>query len=63
MTRPAPSHSVYFDEAWQTESLEADMTRNDLITVLERLRFRNGLLTIKIDRETRDYLVRILRER
>jgi hypothetical protein len=39
------------------------MTPADIIDTLQGLRFRNGLLTIRIDKEARDYIVRALRER
>ena len=42
------------------EVLDGDMTPNDLIAALERLHFRNGLLTIRLDREVRDFFVRRL---
>ena len=65
MARPvATGHNVYFEKAWREKTiLDADMSRSDIVAVLERLRFRNGLLTIKIDRDARDYIVRALRER
>jgi len=36
------------------------MTTGDVIETLAQLRFRNGLLTIKLDRHARDYLVHAL---
>jgi hypothetical protein len=51
-------HDFYYSEAWQTEELSGDMTPGDLITVLGRMHFRNGLLTsIKIDKEARNFIV------
>ena len=42
------------------EDLDTDMTRTDLIEVLQRLRFSNGHSVVRIDRGVRDYLVRML---
>jgi hypothetical protein len=44
------------------EDLDADMTRTDLIEVLERLRFNNGHSVVRIDRDVRDFLVRLLED-
>jgi hypothetical protein len=44
------------------DELSEDMSRNDLIFILEQLRFRNGMLAIRIDRHVRDFLVTALRE-
>ena len=51
---PAPD----FDGA--VEFLDEDMTRRDLVYVLEHLRFpgRDALGTLKVDRQVRDFLVR-----
>jgi len=52
----------FFTERPEADTLEGDMSKADLIYVLEGLRFRNGLLTIKLDRDVRDFLVRTLRK-
>jgi hypothetical protein len=57
MGRSAADHAVYFDPERQVETLQGDMTPADLIDTLQGLRFRNGLLTIKIDKEARNFLV------
>ena len=44
-----------------TEILDGDMTPSNLKDALERLRFRHGLLTIRLDREVRDYFVRLMK--
>lgn len=44
----------------QTPVLDGDMRPSDFISTLERLRFRNGLLTIRIDREARDFILTAL---
>jgi hypothetical protein len=41
--------------------LDADMRRDELITVLEQLRFNKGHTVVRLDRDVRDYLVRLLR--
>jgi hypothetical protein len=53
-TTPAPD----FDGS--VEFLDEDMTRRDLVYVLEHLRFpgRAALGTLKVDRQVRDFLVR-----
>ncbi len=44
--------------------LTDDMTVADLVDVLEHLRFPHGqAITVRIDREVRDYLLRMLTER
>jgi hypothetical protein len=51
-TQPAtPAHVEFLDE---------NMTRRDLVYVLEHLRFpgREALGTLKVDRQVRDFLVR-----
>jgi hypothetical protein len=45
----------------QAEILDGDMTPAEIIAVLERLRFRNGLLPIKLDREVRDFFIRVIK--
>jgi hypothetical protein len=44
--------------------LTSDMTRADLVEVLQHLPWsRSGLCTIRLDRDVRDYLLRILKQR
>jgi hypothetical protein len=44
--------------------LTSDMTRSDLVEVLEHLPWgRGGLCTIRLDRDVRDYLLRMLKRR
>ncbi len=44
--------------------LTGDMTVADLVDVLEHVRFAGGqVITLRIDRGVRDYLVRMLRGR
>jgi hypothetical protein len=40
-----------------------DMTRADLVEVLQHLPFVSGHCVVRLDRGVRDYLVRALRER
>jgi hypothetical protein len=47
----------------QAEIFDGDMTAHDIIAALERLRFRNGLLAIRLDREVRDFLVASLKNK
>jgi hypothetical protein len=42
----------------EPEVLDADMTPADIVDTLKRLHFTSGTLTIKLDRDVRDYLVR-----
>ena len=62
MPRAVNTAEHYFIERPEADTLEGDMSKADLIYVLESLRFRNGLLTIKLDRDARDFLVRALRK-
>jgi hypothetical protein len=45
------------------ETLDADMTPRDIADALARLRFRNGMQVIALDREARNYLVASVRAR
>jgi hypothetical protein len=45
------------------EELREDMSRSDLITALEYLRFNNGTGLISADRPVRDFVVSALRRR
>jgi hypothetical protein len=45
------------------EQIDADMTPRDIADTLARLRFRNGLLTIALDRDARNYLLDAVRLR
>jgi hypothetical protein len=47
--------------AARTAVLEADMTKGEIVAVLEQLRVRHGLCTIKVDAGVRDLLVSVLR--
>jgi hypothetical protein len=58
MTR---SHTDALAVLDQAEIFDGDMTARDIITALERLRFRDGLLAIRLDREVRDFLVAALK--
>jgi hypothetical protein len=50
-----PRDNTSFDP---TPELLADMTRTDLITVLQDLRFRRrGLCVVRLDEGVRDYLI------
>jgi hypothetical protein len=50
------------DAVTELPELTADMTRTDLIEVLEHLPCRRGeLCTVRLDRGVRDYLLRIQR--
>jgi len=42
----------------EPEVLDADMTPGDIADALKRLRFTSYTLTIKLDKDVRDYLVR-----
>jgi hypothetical protein len=42
----------------EPEALNADMTPADICDVLKRLHFSVPLVTIKLDKDVRDYLVR-----
>ncbi len=46
----------------EAEELTEDMTCNDLVVVLEYLRFDNGVGLVSMDR-VRDFIVRALRQR
>jgi hypothetical protein len=45
----------------QAEVLDGDMSPADIVAALERLRFRNGLQTIRLDRDVRDFFIRIMK--
>jgi hypothetical protein len=42
----------------ETSTLDADMTPADIADALKRLHFTSSTLTIRLDRDVRDYLVR-----
>jgi hypothetical protein len=46
-----------------TWRLTSDMTHNDLIMVLEHLPRRDDFYIMRVDRDVRDYLLRILKQR
>jgi hypothetical protein len=41
----------------EPEVLDADMTPADIVDTLKRLHFTSGMLTIKLDKDVRDFLV------
>jgi hypothetical protein len=45
------------------ETLDGDMRPADIADTLARLRFRNGMQVIALDREARNYLVASVRAR
>ena len=45
------------------ETLDQDMTPRDIADALARLRFRNGMQVIALDREARNYLLAAVRAR
>jgi hypothetical protein len=45
------------------ETLDQDMTRGDLVWVLERLKFADGLCQLSVDKGVRDFLIRTLQDR
>jgi hypothetical protein len=53
---PEPENII----TWQ---LSSDMTHNELIKVLEYLPRRDEFYIIRLDRDVRDYLLRILKQR
>jgi hypothetical protein len=56
--------SMVTDERDRSNELTSDMTRGDLIAVLEDLRLQwQQLRTLRLDRGVRDYLVAVLRGR
>jgi hypothetical protein len=57
--------SIVTDERQRLiDELTSDMTRGDLIAVLEDLRFQGQQLrTLRLDRGVRDYLLAVLRGR
>jgi hypothetical protein len=57
MPEPLPEPDVI---TWQ---LTSDMTHNDLIKVFEHLPRRDEFCIIRLDRDVRDYLLRILKQR
>jgi hypothetical protein len=55
ITRPTPAEPA---------TLDADMTRADIIAVLEWLQFpRKGQALVELDKGVRDFLVGVLRDR
>ena len=58
MARPASTgHNDYLEEAWELTEISADMKISDVIETLTQMRFRNGLKTVRLDKEARDFLV------
>jgi hypothetical protein len=57
MPEPLPEPEII---TWQ---LSSDMTPNELIKVLEYLPRRDEFFIIRMDRDVRDYLLRILKQR
>jgi hypothetical protein len=52
------------DVLTERPELTSNMTRTDLVEVLEHLPWsRGGRCTIRLDRDVRDYLLRILKQR
>ena len=45
------------------ETLDGDMRPADIADILARLRFRNGMQVIALDREARNYLLASVRAR
>jgi hypothetical protein len=41
----------------ETSTLDADMTPADIVDTLKRPHFTSGTLTIKLDKDVRDFLV------
>lgn len=64
-SREAAMSSIVTDEPQRLiDELTSDMTRGDLIAVLEDLRFQGQQLrTLRLDRGVRDYLLAALRGR
>jgi hypothetical protein len=47
----------------EPEVIDQDMTRGDIIAILERLKFRGMPRTVQLDRPVRDFLVSALRRK
>jgi hypothetical protein len=60
-----PKTSMYHDAEWKTpdDYMDESMTAGDFVYVLENLRFRGSLGTLKLDRHARDYLLDSLKRR
>ena len=50
MPKTAPSH--YDTERKAAAEISGDLTPSDVIHVLQDLRFRNGMLAVRLDRES-----------
>ncbi len=59
--KPGDDDSRKFDPL--IEELDADMKVNDVVAVLETMRFSAGRGLVSIDRGVRDYLLTLLRRR
>ena len=60
MPKPAPDSHDF--ATLEPDIIDADMSRADIVFALEHLSFRaNGLSTLQLDRQVRDYLVDALR--
>jgi hypothetical protein len=57
MPEPLPEPDIV---TWR---LTSDMTRSELVKVLEYLPRRDEFYIIRLDRDVRDYLLRILKQR
>jgi hypothetical protein len=54
----AHRHLASFDRIrTEPSTLDADMTPGDIADTLKRLHFTGGTLTIKLDKDVRDFLV------
>jgi hypothetical protein len=51
------SGEVYFEDEWRAPELTGDLKPNDLIYLLRTMRFRNGLLPVRLDRDVRNFIV------
>jgi hypothetical protein len=58
-----PTPTPKSDELEIGEWLNADMTRDDLIDILQHLRFEKGFSVVRLDRHVRDYLVTSIKSR
>jgi hypothetical protein len=60
-----PMAAQAHDAEWRTpdDYMDESMSGGDFVYVLENLRFRGGLGTLKLDKHARDYLVEALRHR
>jgi hypothetical protein len=58
MTHAAHRHVASLDRIrTEPQTLDADMTPADIADTLKRLHFTGGTLTIKLDKDVRDFLV------